>query len=137
MKAKAASKAGGLLGPVGGVLAVLVPKGICPLCLTTSGSILPAIGLSFLANSSIMRWVLVGLLLISLYAFFISARNKERWHIFAIAAAGAVLVYVGWLLASTVTLYSGTGVMLTASVLNLKKPRDESLLPLSTEGTTP
>jgi len=137
VKAKAASKAGGLLGPVGGVLAVLVPKGICPLCLTTSGSILPAIGLSFLANSSIMRWVLAGLLLFSLYAFFISARNKERWHIFAIAAAGAVLVYVGWLLASTVTLYSGTGVMLTASVLNLKKPRDESLLPLPTEGTTP
>ncbi len=44
MKPKAATKAGGLLGPVGGVLAVLIPKGICPLWLTTSGSILPALG---------------------------------------------------------------------------------------------
>lgn len=127
MKAKkAASKAGGMLGPVGGVLAVLIPKGICPLCLSASGSVLPALGLSFLADASIMRWVLAALLLLSLTAFFITARNKERWHALAIAAAGAVLVYVGWLLTSSVTLYGGTGLMLTASILNLKKPRDES-----------
>jgi hypothetical protein len=78
VKARVAGKAGGLLGPVGGVFAVLVPKGICPLCLSTSGSVLPAIGLSFLADSSVMRWVLAALLLVSLYAFFTSARNKER-----------------------------------------------------------
>jgi hypothetical protein len=133
-----ASKAGGMLGPVGGMLAVLVPKGICPLCLSTSGSVLPAIGLSFLADSSIMRWALAALLLLSLFAFFVSARNKQRWNVLVIAAAGAVLVYVGWLLSSSITLYGGTGVMLTASILNLRKPRDESLLPLSTaKGTTP
>ena len=131
MKAKRATKAGGLLGPVGGVLAVLIPKGICPLCLTTSGSILPALGLSFLANSSIMRWVLAALLLLSLYTFFISARNKDRWHVFAIALTGAVLVYVGWLSTSSITLYGGTAVMLTASILNLRKVRDESPLPFT------
>ena len=135
---KAASKAGGLLGPVGGVLAVLVPKGICPLCLSTSGSVLPAIGLSFLADSSIMRWVLAGLLLVSLSAFFVASRNKERWTSFFVAAAGALLVYVGWLFSSTISLYGGTAVMLTASVLNLRKPREESALPLSpVEGTPP
>lgn len=135
---RVASKAGGMLGPVGGVLAALVPKGICPICLSTSGSILPAIGLSFLANGAIMRWVLAGLLLLSLATFFIAARNKERWSIFFVAAAGAVLVYVGWLLTSSVILYGGTAVLLAASILNLKKPRDESPAPLSTaEGTTP
>lgn len=138
MKAKRTTKAGGLLGPLGGVLAVLIPKGICPLCLTTSGSIFPALGLSFLADSSIMRWVLAALLLLSLYTFFISARNKERWHLFAIAVTGAVLVYVGWLSTSSVTLYSGTAVMLSASILNLRKVRDESPLPFTpAEGTTP
>lgn len=138
MKAKGASKAGGLLGPIGGVLAVLIPKGICPLCLTASGSILPALGLSFLADSAIMRWLLAALLLLSLYTFFLSARNKERWHLFAIASAGAVLVYVGWLLSSSVTLYGGTAVMLTASILNLRRPRDEAQLPFTpAEGTTP
>lgn len=139
MKAKkAASKAGGILGPVGGVLAVLVPKGICPLCLSASGSVLPALGLSFLADSSIMRWVLAVLLLLSLFAFFVTARNKERWLVFAIAVAGAVLVYVGWLLTSSVTLYGGTALMLTASILNLKKPRDEAPLPVTTaQGITP
>ncbi len=137
MKPKAATKAGGLLGPVGGVLAVLIPKGICPLCLTASGSILPALGLSFLVNSSIMRWVLAALLLLSLSTFFISARNKDRWHVFAIALTGAVLVYVGWLLTSSATLYSGTAVMLTASILNLRKVRDESQLPFTpAQGTS-
>jgi hypothetical protein len=137
MTRKAAGNAGGVLGTVGGVLAVLIPKGICPLCLSASGSILPAIGLSFLADGVVMGTVLAVLLLISLFAFFVAARNKERWSIFIVAAAGAVLVYGGWLLSSSVTLYGGTAVMLTASILNLKKPRDESLLPLSTaEGTT-
>ena len=137
MNSKGASKAGGLLGPVGGVIAVLIPKGICPLCLTASGSILPALGLSFLANSSIMRWVLAALLLLSLSTFFISARNKGRWNVFAIALTGAVLVYVGWLLTSSVTLYSGTAVMLTASILNLRKVRDEPQLPFTpAKGTT-
>lgn len=131
MNVKGASKAGGLLGPVGGVIAVLIPKGICPLCLATSGSILPALGLSFLANSSIMRWVLAAVLLLSLYTFYVSARNKESWHVFAIALAGAVLVYGGWLLTSPVTLYSGTAVMLAASILNLRKVRDESPLPFT------
>lgn len=124
---KVAGKAGGMLGPIGGVLAVLVPKGIGPLCLSASGSVLPALGLSFLADSSIMRWVLAGLLLISLFAFYISARNKEKWSIFYVAATGAVLVYVGWLIGCEVVLYGGTAVMLTASVLNLRKPKDESL----------
>jgi hypothetical protein len=135
MKARVAGKAGGMLGPIGGVLAVLVPKGICPLCLSASGSVLPALGLSFLADSSIMRWVLAGLLLVSLSAFYISARNKEKWSIFVIAAAGAVVVYVGWLLGSSVTLYGGTAVMLTASILNLRKPKDD--FPLSPAEGTP
>lgn len=85
-----------------------------------------------------MRWLLATLSLLSLYTFFISARNKERWHVFAIDLTGAVLVYVGWLSTSSVTLFSGTDVVLTASILNLRRVRDESQLPFTpAEGSTP
>ena len=124
------TKAAGWFGPVGGVLAVLVPKGICPMCLASSGSILPAIGLGFLAEDGVMRWLLPALLVLSLLAFFVSSRNKERWGPFAIAAAGCVLVYLGWFFSTSVLLYSGTGFLVVASLLNLRKPREESTHPV-------
>jgi hypothetical protein len=128
MKAKTA----GWLGPLGGVLAVLVPKGICPVCIATSGSVLSTLGLSFLADDAIMRWLLAGILLVALLAFFVRARNKERWGLFWTAVAGSVLVYAGWLLSSSIILYSGTALLSAAAILNLRRPREEAPLPVST-----
>ena len=131
------AKAAGWLGPFGGVLAVLVPKGICPICLATSGSVLSSLGLSFLANDSIMRWLLLGVLAIALAAFFVSARRKERWGMFGIAVTGALLVYSGWMFKSTIAVYGGSALLVAASLLNLWKPR-EAPLPLSNqEGISP
>lgn len=126
------TKAAGWLGPVGGVLAVLVPKGICPICLAMSGSVLSSLGLSFLANDAIMRWLLAGILAIALLAFFVSARRKERWAMFGIAVAGALLVYGGWMFTSTIGVYGGSSLLVVASLLNLWKPREA--LPVSNEG---
>lgn len=122
-------------GPVGGVLAVLLPKGVCPLCLAASGSVLSMLGLSFLANDAVMRWLLLGLLLVALIFFFLRARNAERWGLFWLAVAGSVLVYAGWLATVSFILYCGTALLSAAAVLNLRKPRDESSLPLTAEGT--
>lgn len=124
------------LGPVGGVLAVIVPKGICPICLATSGSVLSSLGLTFLANDAVMRWLLAGLLAIALLAFFATARRKQRWGMFAIAVAGALAVYGGWMFRSSVAVYSGSSLLVIASLLNLWKPR-EAPLPLHNEGTRP
>lgn len=126
------AKAGGWLGPVGGVLAVLVPKGLCPICIATSGSVLSSLGLTFLANDAVMRWLLAGILAIALLAFFVSARRKERWAMFATAVAGALLVYAGWMFTSTIAVYGGSALLVAASILNLWKPREPSL-PLSNE----
>ena len=131
------SKAVSWLGPVGGALAVLVPKGICPLCLATSGSVLSSLGLTFLANDNVMRWLLAGILCIALLAFFISARRKERWIMFAVAITGALAVYGGWMLDSTIAVYSGSALLVIASVLNLWKPREASLPFSNKEGIAP
>jgi hypothetical protein len=131
------TKAAGWLGPVGGVLAVLVPKGICPICVATSGSVLSSLGLTFLANDAVMRWLLAGILGVASLAFFVAARRKERCVMFAIAVAGASAVYGGWLLSSSIVVYSGSALLVIASVLNLWKPRDASLPLSSEEGMTP
>jgi hypothetical protein len=126
------AKAAGWLGPLGGVLAVLVPKGICPICLATSGSVLSSLGLSFLANDAIMRWLLAGILAIALTAFFVSARRKERWIVFVVAVLGALLVYSGWMFAATVAVYTGSALLVLASLLNVIR------FPVSShEGITP
>ena len=131
------TKAAGWLGPVGGVLAALAPKGLCPICLASSGSVLSSLGLTFLADDAVMRWLLAGILGVALLAFFMSARRKERWVMFAIAVAGALAVYGGWFFTSSVAIYSGSALLVVASILNLWKPRETSL-PLSNEqGITP
>ena len=122
----------GWFGPIGGVLAVVVPKGLCPLCLAASGSVLSSLGLSFLADDAIMRWLLAAVLLVALTAFFIRARNAERFGLFWTAVAGSLLVYTGWLISSPIALYGGTALVSAASLLNLRKPRDPSRAPLST-----
>lgn len=122
MKAKAAS----WFGALGGVLAVLVPKALCPLCVAASGSVLSALGLSFLADDKIMRWLLAGLLSIALLVFFLRARSKGRWGLFWVSVAGAALVYGGWFVGSEIALYSGTGTLTVAAVLNLRAPRDRT-----------
>lgn len=130
-------KAAGWMGPLGGVVAVLVPKGACPICLATSGSVLSSLGLSFLANDPIMRWVLLGALSIAIFAFFVRARRKERWGLFWAAAIGSVLVYAGWLLSFSIALYGGTMILSAASILNLRRPRDAAQPSFSTlEGTS-
>ncbi len=131
------TKAAGWLGPVAGGLAVLAPKGLCPICIATSGSVLSSLGLSFLVDDAVMRWLLAGILGVALLAFFVSARRKERWAMFAVAVAGALAVYGGWMFTSSLAIYSGSALLGTASILNLWKPREASLPSSHPEGIAP
>lgn len=129
-------RAGAWLGTAGGVLAVLAPKGLCPMCIAASSGVLSALGLRFLLDDSIMRWVLAGLLAMALLFFFMRARNAERWGLFGLAVSGSVLVYAGWFVETSPILYAGTVLLSAAAVLNLRKPRDETSLPVTVEGAT-
>ena len=76
-------------------------------------------------------------LLLAVTAFFIRARNGECWGLFWMAVAGSALVYGGWLFTAPISLYGRTALLSAASILNLRKSRDESSVPLSTtEGTS-
>lgn len=125
------------LGPAGGMLAVLAPKGVCPICLAMTSSVLSSLGLTFLANDALMRWLLAGLLGIALLAFSAAARHHERWGLFALAFAGAIAVYGGWMFTSTIALYGGSVLLAIASALNLWKPRSASLSLSKERGLAP
>lgn len=100
---------------VGGVLAVLAPKGLCPVCVAASGGLLGSIGLGFLAVETNIRWILAATLSLGLLGLFMSARRHRRWWTVALGAAGAVTAISGRFALLNVVLYGGM-VLLTAAL---------------------
>jgi hypothetical protein len=111
------------LPSAGGILAVLAPKGLCPICVAASGGALSSVGLGFLAVDEVLRWVLPVVLLTGLVGLFLCARRHRRWEAAGVGTGGAALLYGGWLLALAPALYSGMALLLTASALNLWSQR--------------
>jgi hypothetical protein len=111
------------LGTLGGVLAAVAPKGLCPICVAASGGVLSSVGLGFLAVDSVLRWVLASVLLVGLIGLYLSMRRHGRWEAIAVGVAGSVVLYTGWLMDTKPVLYGGMAVLLAASALNLWSQR--------------
>ena len=60
-----------------GVLAVVAPKGLCPICVAASGGMLASIGLGFLAVERSVRWILA-IALIVLCLNRVQAQYQEK-----------------------------------------------------------
>lgn len=101
---------------VGGMLAVLAPKGLCPVCVAASGGLLTSLGLGFLAVERNVRWMLAATLVVGLIGLALSARRHRHWWTLAVAAIGAVAALGGRLLLFDVLLYGGM-VLLSAAML--------------------
>ena len=100
----------------GGLLAVLAPKGLCPVCVAASGGLLSSLGLGFLAVERNVRWMLAGTLAIGLVGLALSARRHRRWWTLAIAAGGAASALTGRFLLFDALLYGGM-VLLSGALL--------------------
>lgn len=100
---------------VGGVLAVVAPKGLCPVCVAASGGLLGSIGLGFLAVETNIRWMLAATLSIGLFGLAMSARRHRRWWTVALGSAGAITALSGRFVLLNVVLY-GWMVLLTAAL---------------------
>ena len=107
------------LGSLGSVLALLAPKGLCPICVAASGGVLSSLGLGFLAADNVVRWVLPIALLVGLAGLGLAARNHGRWWIFGLGVAGAFVLYPGWIFALKPVMYGGMGLLVLASIFNL------------------
>ena len=125
------------LTSTGGVLALLAPKGLCPICVAASGGVLSSIGLGFLAVNSVIQWVLPLTLLLGLLGLFLASRAHRRWWVFGLGVAGSAVLYGGWLVTSAPILYSGMAVLLAASAFNVWSQRHPrvALVRIGTERT--
>ena len=109
------------LGSVGSVLALLAPKGLCPICVAASGGVLSSLGLGFLATDAVIRWVLPIALLIGLVGLALATRSHRRWWILALGVVGASVLYSGWVLTFKPVMYGGMGLLVLASIFNLRR----------------
>ncbi len=99
---------------VGGVLAVVAPKGLCPVCVAASGGVLASLGLGFLAVESNIRWILGGTLAVGLLGLALSARRHRRWWTVGLGAAGAITAMLGRFALLDVVLYGGMVLLMAA-----------------------
>jgi len=118
------------LGPVGSFLALIAPKGLCPICVAASGGVLSSLGLTFLADGKIMRWILAAALALGLLGLGLGARTHRRWWVFGLGLIGAVTLYTGWFIDMRPVLYAGMAVLMAASIANLRRRRAEPLVQL-------
>lgn len=125
------------LTSTGGALALLAPKGLCPICVAASGGLLSSIGLGFLAVNGVIQWVLPLTLTAGLLGLFFASRAHRRWWVFGSGIAGSAVLYGGWLVTSAPILYSGMAVLLAASAFNLWSQRHPrvALVQIGTERT--
>ena len=114
---------------VGGVLAVIAPKGLCPVCVAASGGLLASLGLGFLAVERNIRWMLAFTLTLGLVGLFLSARRHRRWWTLALGGAGAAVALVGRFVLVDVVLYGGM-VLLTAALAGDLWARKHPWVPL-------
>lgn len=104
---------------VGGVLAVAMPKGLCPICVAASGGMLASLGLGFLLVERNVRWILAVTLTIGLVGFALSARRHRRWWTLGIGIVAAVTTMTGRLLLENVVLYGGMVLLVGAMAADL------------------
>lgn len=107
------------LSSVGGVLAVLMPKGLCPICVAASGGMLASLGLGFLLVERNVRWILGVTLVIGLVGFILSARRHRRWWTIAVGATAAVTTMAGRLFLNEPVLYGGMVLLVGAMAADL------------------
>lgn len=104
---------------VGGALAVLAPKGLCPICVAASGGLLASLGLGFLAVERNIRWMLAATLTVAIVGLILSTRRHRRWWVLALGAVGAATALVGRFVLVDAVLYAGLLVLAGATVSDL------------------
>lgn len=117
-----------LLSSTGSVLALLAPKGLCPICVAASGGVLSSIGLGFLAVNDVIRWVLPVALALGLVGLFFASRGHRRWSVLWLGVFGSFVLYGGWLATFAPVLYGGMVLLLGASILNFWSQRNPRIV---------
>lgn len=108
----------GLLSLPGVGLSAL-PKLACPLCWPAYAGLLSSLGLGFLISTIYLLPLTVAFLALAMAALAFRAQNRHGLRPFSIGLIAAIAILLGkfaW--ESNVTIYSGVGMLVVASVWN-------------------
>lgn len=101
------------LSSLAGVGAVILPKGLCPICVAAWGGMLGSLGIVLVEEN--VRWILGLTLSVGLAGFALSVRRHRRWWTAALAVVAAVTTFVGRSLFHEPTLYGGIVLLVAAT----------------------
>lgn len=112
----------GVFGSGGGILAALIPKGVCPLCMAATGSLLSSIGIPL--GPAQLAWLVPSALLLSMAMAGVAAlarrrRNQPALLRFAMSAVACLTVYVGWFARVSAGVYAGMAMLFTMAAIDI------------------
>jgi copper chaperone len=122
--AKTRTDKSGWLGGVTSLVASAVGV-VCPACIPTVATLLMSLGIGVAVVEQFMQPLLILLLAVAVAAFSWSAKLHRHWWVVPVGITGGILVYLGryfWfgeLWMNQVALWTGTGLLLGTSLVNL------------------
>jgi len=116
------------------ILAAVLPKATCPICVAAYAGAVSTLGLGFLLTDRVLNPIIFGSLAVSVGSVAWNARQRRRSGPLLLALAGAAGVVLGRMVWSRpVVVYGGVALLLGASVwtLWLSRPAPASLVQIS------
>ncbi|MEO8204972.1 MAG: MerC family mercury resistance protein [Chthoniobacterales bacterium] len=100
------------------VLVALFPK--CPLCWSAYASLLSTFGIVSFPYYDWILPMMIGLLVIQLFALGIMARNRRRYGPFILSVVGAGIILIGKLgIENAMLVYMGVSLVAASSLWNI------------------
>jgi hypothetical protein len=120
-----------------GVIAAVLPKATCPLCVAAYAGAVSALGLGFLLTDRVLNPMIVVSLVVSVGGVGWNAWQSHQPVPLIMAGAGAVSVILGRMVWNTsVLVYAGVALMVAASLWTLwrRRARSSAIVQLDSEG---
>ncbi len=117
-----------------GIVAAVLPRATCPICVAAYAGVVSALGLGFLLTDRVLNPIILGSLAVRVGSRAWSGRQRRRSAPLLLALAGAAGVVLGRIVWSLpVVVYGGVALLLGASVwtLWLSRPASASLVQIS------
>ena len=107
------------LGAVPGIVASLLPVGLCPACWPAYAGVLSALGLGALLNSRYLLPITAMLLAFAVGVRAFRARQRRGYGPFALGVLASMIIIIGkFIFVANIVVYAGATLLVAASVWN-------------------
>ncbi|MBN9229493.1 MAG: hypothetical protein BGO90_12285 [Legionella sp. 40-6] len=116
------------LATLPGIMSVLLPKFVCPVCWPLYAGILSGLGVSVANYSYYLLPVMILFLAIALLALGIRAKQRRGYYPLLLGSVASLMILIGKLVwYSSIFLYGGVLLLITASIWNAWPKREHAM----------